>query len=473
MPLTPAKCPNCGGVLEVDSVNDCAICQYCSTPFIVEKAINNYKYITNNSISNTINNVTNINGGNVTINQDELNRFFVIEGTTLVKYNGAQQTLRLPDNVQEIASGAFYNSKVKELIVPPTVKIIRSGALSVHTTIIEPNPDIVLEKNFDGATFNTIIFKGEFGSIGGIQSNRSIAPKFIRYYGKEEDFYSRCKNSKDSISSTALLLNDEEPKIYEFRNGAGFLSKVAYALNDKNQATILSVGDLWVTWSHEKSIENVINLSEIEGHKVIGFRGNALNDFIDDLYSESYLYDTHTTSELRLPEGLEVLPTPKGYNRSGVCAKNIYLPASLKIIEKDAIRAWNKVIFSKNSKLERVEDGAFTVKNFSRYTFEHVNLPKSVKYVGEDVKAIASTTKKEKFVIESKTIRGGFIVKSDDFSKVIAIKNDVTNIYLPEDILKEYYLYTPQGKNIGQIMPYPVINKLHKKLFGYSIKYDW
>ena len=42
MPFVQAKCPNCGGFLAVDNTHDAAVCQFCNTPFIVEKAINNY-----------------------------------------------------------------------------------------------------------------------------------------------------------------------------------------------------------------------------------------------------------------------------------------------------------------------------------------------------------------------------------------------------------------------------------------------
>lgn len=40
MPLTPAKCTNCGSLIEVDSAIDAAICPSCNTPYVVEKAIN-------------------------------------------------------------------------------------------------------------------------------------------------------------------------------------------------------------------------------------------------------------------------------------------------------------------------------------------------------------------------------------------------------------------------------------------------
>lgn len=42
MPLVSATCLGCGGTLMVDDQNETAVCQYCGTLFIVEKAINNY-----------------------------------------------------------------------------------------------------------------------------------------------------------------------------------------------------------------------------------------------------------------------------------------------------------------------------------------------------------------------------------------------------------------------------------------------
>ena len=70
MKYVPAKCPNCGGALQVDAEKDAAICEYCKTPFVVEKAINNY----NQSIQNqTINNNGTINVENVYIhNADDV-----------------------------------------------------------------------------------------------------------------------------------------------------------------------------------------------------------------------------------------------------------------------------------------------------------------------------------------------------------------------------------------------------------------
>jgi hypothetical protein len=49
MPLVNAKCTNCGANLNVDNTKDAAVCEFCGSAFIVEKAIQNYNYhITNN-----------------------------------------------------------------------------------------------------------------------------------------------------------------------------------------------------------------------------------------------------------------------------------------------------------------------------------------------------------------------------------------------------------------------------------------
>ena len=51
MPLVAAKCTSCGAALTVDSSKDAAICNFCGTPFIVEKAIANVTMGSNNNIA--------------------------------------------------------------------------------------------------------------------------------------------------------------------------------------------------------------------------------------------------------------------------------------------------------------------------------------------------------------------------------------------------------------------------------------
>lgn len=58
MPLVKAICTNCGGTLEVDKDKDAAICPFCNTAYIVEKAIQQFQI----SNTNYIENATFING---------------------------------------------------------------------------------------------------------------------------------------------------------------------------------------------------------------------------------------------------------------------------------------------------------------------------------------------------------------------------------------------------------------------------
>lgn len=53
--LVQAKCTNCGGELTVDTAQECAVCKFCGTPFIVSKAVQNYNVTHNNYTTNVVN----------------------------------------------------------------------------------------------------------------------------------------------------------------------------------------------------------------------------------------------------------------------------------------------------------------------------------------------------------------------------------------------------------------------------------
>lgn len=61
MPLVAAQCTNCGAALQVDNTKDAAVCQYCGSAFIVEKAIHNYE----------INNTYKIENANIIVNDEK------------------------------------------------------------------------------------------------------------------------------------------------------------------------------------------------------------------------------------------------------------------------------------------------------------------------------------------------------------------------------------------------------------------
>ena len=60
MNFVPARCTQCNGILKVDPEKECAICSHCNTPFITQKAINNY-------ITNNVTNIENFNADKLII----------------------------------------------------------------------------------------------------------------------------------------------------------------------------------------------------------------------------------------------------------------------------------------------------------------------------------------------------------------------------------------------------------------------
>lgn len=113
MPLVPAKCTNCGATLTIDSNKDAAICEYCHTPFVTEKAINNY------SIHNSV----------VHIHQEpEKKEEFEILAGTLVKYNGKDKHVKIPKGVTKIGRQCFKNMAIESVEFNDGIISIGGGA---------------------------------------------------------------------------------------------------------------------------------------------------------------------------------------------------------------------------------------------------------------------------------------------------------------------------------------------------------
>ena len=192
MALVQAKCTNCGANLEVDSSKEAAICQACGTPFIVEKAINNY-----NTTNNIKADVVNVYGGN--------SADFVIRAGILEKYNGQSPDVVIPNNVTGIASGAFYNCKgLKSVVFPEGVTYI-GGKCTIEYGEV-PNGA------FEGCiNLKEIVFPESVVSIGDLAfANctsllRIILPKQLKEIANGS-FYNCTSLSEISIPKTLKVL---------------------------------------------------------------------------------------------------------------------------------------------------------------------------------------------------------------------------------------------------------------------------
>lgn len=120
MALLPAKCPECGGLVEVNDEKRAGLCKFCGQPFVIEDAIQTFNTYYN------INNITNHNYGNgavVNVYEDKT-KDFVIEGGVLKKYQGESLTPVIPESVVEIGENCFKGLKITSVIIPESVTTI-------------------------------------------------------------------------------------------------------------------------------------------------------------------------------------------------------------------------------------------------------------------------------------------------------------------------------------------------------------
>lgn len=122
MKLVNALCTNCGAALMVDTQKDAAICEFCGSAFIVEKAINNYNY--------QINNHNHIQADVVNVYGAPSNEFRILAGR-LIEYCGASAHAIIPNGVSVIGSHAFAGLDcLKSVTIPQGVEVIEAGAFS-------------------------------------------------------------------------------------------------------------------------------------------------------------------------------------------------------------------------------------------------------------------------------------------------------------------------------------------------------
>ncbi len=91
MPLLPAKCTSCGATLTLDPAQDAAVCPFCNTPFIVEKAIHNY------NTTNQYHTTQNITAENVIVQNSQQEELYQAGETFLSLGNEAQAGKRFSE----------------------------------------------------------------------------------------------------------------------------------------------------------------------------------------------------------------------------------------------------------------------------------------------------------------------------------------------------------------------------------------
>ena len=152
MPLMPAKCPECGGLVEVNSENRAGLCQHCGQPFVVEDAINtfnNYFNVTN--IYNTTNQTSHNYSDGTTVNvYEDTNKDFVIEAGILKEYHGEAVDIVLPYTVLEISSECFKGMNLSSIKFPKSLKHLDNvdeNLFKLKVELDSDNPYMIIKDN--------------------------------------------------------------------------------------------------------------------------------------------------------------------------------------------------------------------------------------------------------------------------------------------------------------------------------------
>ena len=80
MTLVPAICTQCGSKLEVDPSKEAAVCPYCKTPFITQKAINHYN-------TTNVTNIGSVHADVLNMTDDNSRDNRVKSGETFITFN--------------------------------------------------------------------------------------------------------------------------------------------------------------------------------------------------------------------------------------------------------------------------------------------------------------------------------------------------------------------------------------------------
>lgn len=146
MPLVAAKCPNCGGNLEVEPSQEYWVCTFCKTKVITQDAINNYNIVNNNYIQNA----TFVNGKS----EKEL----VLDGIAQIKlkhYEAAGNTFKELSKKNPRSWKGYYGEAISnyfvnnELSISPEEWSLCPDWLQSHKTIIQNLCELKKRLNYE------------------------------------------------------------------------------------------------------------------------------------------------------------------------------------------------------------------------------------------------------------------------------------------------------------------------------------
>ena len=127
MPLTPARCKNCGSFISADSSQKYIVCPYCRNKYLTKDAIKNFHNTSKPAPYEQ---------SAAKAATDYVSSDFKIIGGILERYLGESTIVAVPGNVKEISSQAFSGlSQLTLVTLPEGLKTICDGAFKNCTSL--------------------------------------------------------------------------------------------------------------------------------------------------------------------------------------------------------------------------------------------------------------------------------------------------------------------------------------------------
>jgi len=396
MSLVPAKCPECGGNINVDGEKRLAICEFCKQPFVVEEAIQNF-----NTTYNITNNVTNNNE----IKADVVNVYegkesdFIIKGGTLVEYQGESVDVVIPDNVVSIGTGAFKNCAVKSVKIPKSVDAIDDYAFDEckYLKVVE----------FESTIKNHEIFKGCTAIEEIIYDNM--------YFWNEETWYNYWETGE--LKKCYRLREDDEGRV----------------VIPKGTESVVGKKEIKTSWYTAIGREN---------------RGNIYEVVLPDSVEEIGMYAFYEETNLKKINLTDNITTIENVAFSG-CRnlENILLPNSLRNIGGGAFDGCSALRTITIPGTIKIVQGFGNCHNLKKVTIEE-----GVEEIGADAFLNCNNLVEISLPTTLKKIELGRGMTSSDWATIDSERLEIVDG--PEDVIREniraFTQHTPFTRQFAQ-----------------------
>ncbi|MDR0910521.1 MAG: leucine-rich repeat domain-containing protein [Spirochaetaceae bacterium] len=206
-----------------------------------------------------------------------INKYFFVDGTTLIQYTGNEQKIVIPDSVTSIAKSVFYKGTMKEVVVPANVNTIGEDAFQLCGNLITITLPEKLEtistnlffgcRSLKVIKFPTSLKRIDHSAFFGCTSIESIIiPEGVEKIG--DSVFSNCTSLKTIVFPGTLRSID----LYIF-NGCKNLTEIVFSYDKSNsQGYILDFPNIYTNWGADKMFNGCDKLQKVSFPKNSKFR---------------------------------------------------------------------------------------------------------------------------------------------------------------------------------------------------------